>query len=118
MLDRVGVYAVAAALLGAGGAADADTIRSRVPQAQFDAVMGTCVKDAPRATCACFVRKLNETADGQVTMDVMGQNILTPKPPEAELLKLINRHGMRGTEVQAAVARVKPRIEAMFKDCA
>lgn len=97
--------------------AQGETIRTRVPQANIDAFMGSCAKDTARATCWCVVEKMNGTADGQFVLDVVGLRMADPKADRPALLQAMNRHGLRHTQAAAALKRTEAIAAAAAKEC-
>jgi hypothetical protein len=97
--------------------AHGETIRTRVPQANIDAFMGSCAKDTARATCWCVVEKMNATADGQFVLDAIGLRMVNPKAARPELLQVMNRHGLRHTQATAALKRTEAIAAAAAKEC-
>lgn len=93
------------------------TIRTRVPQANIDAFMASCAKDAARASCWCMVEKMNATADGQFVLDIVGQRMANPKAGRPEALQVMNRHGLRHTQAQAALKRTDAIVTAAADAC-
>lgn len=100
--------------------AGADTIRTRAPQEHIDAFMANCkAKDVATASCTCMLRKLSETPQGDAALDVLG--LLEYRQSEADrkagMVPLLNRHGMRASELKAAVAPDGPVIQNVVKQC-
>lgn len=94
-----------------------ETIRTRVPQAHVDAFMKDCAQKSPLASCWCVVRKMNETADGQFSLDISGMLEAKPEAAKADFLDAMNRHGLRASQAKTVIDRTQPLIAAAVKDC-
>ena len=109
-----------ALILGASVPAWADTIRTKAPQEHIDAFMTNCkANNVPTATCVCMVKKLSETREGDAALDMLG--LMKYRQSEAErkagILPLLNRHGLRATELKAIAAPGNPLLQNVARQC-
>lgn len=98
----------------------ADTIRTKAPQEHIDAFMTNCkANNVPNATCVCMVKKLSETREGDAALDMLG--LMKYRQSEAErkagILPLLNRHGLRATELKAIAAPGNPLLQNVARQC-
>lgn len=122
MAIRVAAALVVLALSGGAvkAAEDVSTIRTRVPRENVDAFMESCkTGGVPSASCWCMVTHLNGTREGAFILDITGGGLraVDRKPTKEAVLAAINRHGLKGSEAQAALNTSGPTIDGAVKAC-
>lgn len=106
--------------IAAAQSASADTIRTKVPQAHIDAFQKDCnAKGVPAASCVCMLKKMTETREGDAALDAIGLISSTQDDAKrkAAMLSLLNRHGMRASELQAIMAPDSTLLPDIAKQC-
>lgn len=98
----------------------ADTIRTKAPQEHIDAFQADCkAKGVPTASCVCILKKMTETCEGDAALYAIG--MITSTKDEAKrkaaMLSLLNRHGMRASELQAIMAPRNSLLPDIAKQC-
>lgn len=107
-------------LVGMSSAASADPVASRTPQAHIQAFETDCRKnDVAAATCVCMVKTLQETPPGDAALDVMGlMAYRTGEARDAEMVPLLDRHGLRASELQAILGGDSSLVTKTAEECA
>lgn len=116
MAMQGGVLALAIGLAMPAAAQDG-SLSTRVPQAHVDAFVRDCAANAPIASCTCIIGNLNDSADGQVSMDMVGLMRLKPQPSKPDVLALLNRHGLRPSQLTSALERGQKILAALAPTC-
>ncbi|MGK2910727.1 MAG: hypothetical protein ACSLE1_13155 [Sphingobium sp.] len=100
--------------------ASAEAITSRTPQEHIVAFQKDCqAGNVAAATCSCMVQKLQETAQGDASLDVMGlMAYRTGKARDVEMVPLLDRHGLRASELQAILSGEDPLVVTIAEQCA
>lgn len=100
-----------ALLLGSASApAFADEIKTRVPQANFDAFIQACrIPGVPAATCECMAFKMIRSGqEGEMSLDIIGlqsRKIADKAAEQKELIALLDRYHATLTQAKAAMAK-------------
>jgi hypothetical protein len=105
------------------GPASADEIKTRVPQAHFDAFVQDCrTKDIPSATCQCMALKMIDMGqDGEIALDAMGLHSRKFADKESErkaAVALLDRYHVTASQAQAAIAKIGAGSDALGQSCA
>jgi hypothetical protein len=72
---------------------------------------------AQKATCRCSVDKLQWSAEGQLALDAFATNDAPPAKSCAAILALLNNHGLRASQFEAALAGARMMLESAIKSC-
>lgn len=110
----------AAGFIAAAPALAADTITTKVPAAHVEAFQRDCQSSGvPQASCWCMVKKFNETKDGAAVLDAVGLQMTKPDDAtkKKELLNILNRHGLRPSQLAAILAPSSKFAENVAKQC-
>jgi hypothetical protein len=100
--------------------AESDTVRTKAPQEHVDAFMSDCkAKNIPVATCVCMLKTLSQTREGDAALDALGlvKYRHTDAERRAGMVPLLNRHGLRGSELQAIMGSQTSLLQNVAKQC-
>jgi len=76
-----------------------------------------CEAKVAVATCGCIVNELLRTRDGQIVLDT-GQVVGRPaSEQQATGLALLNKYGLKASELKAIIGQAKPMLDAAYERC-
>ncbi len=76
-----------------------------------------CEETVPEASCTCVADRLQDDRDGRV----MIETVAAMQQPEAArqdaMLRVLNRYGLRPSELKAIAAGARSRLDSLGKEC-
>ncbi|WP_347304125.1 hypothetical protein V5740_05815 [Croceibacterium sp. TMG7-5b_MA50] len=100
-----------------------ESIRTRVPQAHFDAFVANCrAGDVPHATCNCMALGLIRSGqDGEIVLDAMGlaaTGTAEGRDRQKAVTALLDRYGIPASRLQTLIAEFEQKgVEQLAEDC-
>lgn len=76
-----------------------------------------CEETVPEASCTCVADRLQEDRDGQVMIEAVAAMQLPAADRQNAMLGVLNRYGLRPSELKAIAASARSRLDSLGKEC-
>jgi hypothetical protein len=76
-----------------------------------------CAEKIPMASCSCMVQEIGRTSDGRIMLEASDIRALPKDRQQQAMLAMLNRYGLKPSDLAALKPKVSPMFDAAWERC-